>query len=503
MPSKEIKELRNLGKLDEAFEMAKQEFDADEENIWTKRNLSWVHYAYLKQFLESNELEGFKEHLLAISNLDLPESETMLFDSCAWQVGKLIFSLHNENHTNIAIINELFSLIQTFHFTRPAESYSFLYKAFHKAYKNSSKYLEFADWWGFENFRTEDYSNDEYNGKKIMSIVEQAYIAYSKKLLEGESENPFENQITIDEEKIHSFLPLLDGIIDKHPEYQYPPYFKAKLLLALGDEENVLSAFLPFAKQKRNDFWVWELMAEIFSEDKETHFACFCKALSLRTPEDFLVKLRQTFAALLVEREMYKEAKVEIEKIKATRSQHEWKLPYQVKQWTEEEWYASAALLNDNKDLYAKYSGKAEEILFKDIPEEIVVVEFVNENKHILNFVKDKNKHGFFNYPSQLVKPQIGDLLSVRLKGDNQNGFFKALTVNKAEDDVKSEAVKEFSSTLRIIPSQNFGFVEDVFVNPQLIEENNLLHGANVTVRAILSFNKKKEEWGWKALSIH
>lgn len=76
-----------------------------------------------------------------------------------------------------------------------------------------------------------------------MSIVEQAYIAYSKKLLEGELEGVegFTVSKAINKIKIKEFLPKLDVIIENHPEYQYPPYFKAKLLLALGEKESSVS----------------------------------------------------------------------------------------------------------------------------------------------------------------------------------------------------------------------------------------------------------------------
>jgi hypothetical protein len=254
------------------------------------------------------------------------------------------------------------------------------------------------------------------------------------------------------------FLPKLDAIIEKHPDYQYPPYFKAKLLLSLGNDENVLSAFLPFAKQKRNDFWVWELMAEIFSEDKDIQFACYCKALSLKTPEDFLVKLRQTFAEMLIEKKMYIEAKTEIQKAIATREKHEWKLSIQIVQWTEQEWYKSATSKKDNIDLYSSHAKQAEEILFQDIPEELIVVEFVNENKSMLNFVKDKQKFGFFNYSSHLSKPQIGDILKVRFNRDGQNGFYKILTAKKAEARLKflkhasSQPAKYFLVVCNLIP---------------------------------------------------
>ena len=502
MSFKEIKELRQAGKLEEALQIANQALETEPENILNKLAAAWVYYDYLKKNAQSESFEAFKENLIKIKNLQLPEDEKMVFNQCAWQIGKIVFALQKTEHVDYGKINELFEIIKDFHFTKPSEAYSFIYKAFHKGYQNWSNYLTFADWWNFDNLRSEDYLKEEFNGKKMMSIAEQAYIAYSKKLLEGEPLDPFGKQRVIDKEKIQSFLPKLDSLIDKHPDYQYPPYFKAKLLLASGSDENVLSAFIPFAKQKRNDFWVWELMAEIFPNDKEIQFACYCKALSLKTPEDFLVKLRQTFAEMLIEKRMYNEAKTEIQKVIATREKHEWKLPNQIVQWTEQKWYKSAIAKKDNQDLYSSHIKQAEEILFQDIPEEIIAVEFVNENKSMLNFVKDKRKFGFFNYSGNLAKPQIGDILKVRFNGDGQDGFYKILSAKKADSNVTSDAIKGFEGTIKVISPQNFGFIEDIFVEPKIIEESKLTDGQQVKGRAILSFNKKKNEWGWKAIEI-
>lgn len=502
MSFKEIKELRQAGKLDEALQLAIQALESEPYNIWNKRAAALVYYDYLKKNAQPESFEAFKENLIKIKNLQLPEDEKVVFDNCAWQIGRLVFALQNQDQVDYGKINELFEIIRNFHFTKPSEAYSFIYKAFHKGYQNWSNYLTFADWWNFDNLRSEDYLKEEFNGKKIMSIAEQAYIAYSKKLLEGEALDPFGQQRAIDKEKIQSFLPKLDALIDKHPDYQYPPYFKAKLLLASGSDENVLSAFIPFAKQKRNDFWVWELMAEIFSEDKDIQFACYCKALSLKTPEDFLVKLRQTFSEMLIEKKMYNEAKTEIQKVIATREKHEWKLPNQIVQWTEQEWYKSAIAKKDNQDLYSSHIKQAEEILFQDIPEEIIAVEFVNENKSMLNFVKDKRKYGFFNYSGNLTKPQIGDLLKVRFNGEGQDGFYKILTAKKADSNETTDAVKNFEGTIKVVSPQNFGFIEDIFIEPKIIVESKLADGQTVKGRAILSFNKKKNEWGWKAIEI-
>ncbi len=502
MSFKEIKELRQAGKLDEALQMANKALESEPYNIWNKRAAAWVYYEYLKKNAQPELYEAFKDNLIKIKDLQLPEDEKMVFDNCAWQIGSLVFALQNTEHVDYGKINELFEIIRDFNFTKPSEAYSFIYKAFHKGYQNWSNYLTFADWWNFDNLRSEDYLKEEFKDKKMMSIAEQAYIAYSKKLLEGEALDPFGQQRAIDKEKIQSFLPKLDALIDKHPNYQYPPYFKAKLLLASGSDENVLSAFLPFAKQKRNDFWVWELMAEIFSEDKDIQFACYCKALSLKTPEDFLVKLRQTFAKVLIEKRMYNEARTEIQRIIETREKKKWSIPKQIVLWTEQEWYKSAIAKKDNQDLYSSHIKQAEEILFQDIPEEIIAVEFVNENKSMLNFVKDKRKFGFFNYSGNLTKPQIGDLLKVRFNGDGQDGFYKILSAKKADSNVASDAMKDFEGTIKVISPQNFGFIEDIFVEPKIIEESKLTDGQQVKGRAILSFNKKKNEWGWKAIEI-
>ena len=199
---------------------------------------------------------------------------------------------------------------------------------------------------------------------------------------------------------------------------------------------------------------------------------------------------------------MYNEAKTEIQKVIATREKHEWKLPNQIGQWTEQEWYKSVTAKKDNQDLYSNHIKHAEEILFQDIPEEIIAVEFVNENKGMLNFVKDKRKFGFFIYSGNLTKPQIGDLLRVRFNGDGQDGFYKILSAKKADSNVTSDAMKDFEGTIKVISPQNFGFIEDIFIEPKIIEESKLTDGQTVKGRAILSFNKKKNEWGWKAIEI-
>ena len=504
MPSKEIKELRKSGRLEEALTMAQAELEAQPDNIWGKRNISWVYYEYLKKYAHDVNFDGFIENLNKIKELNLPKEEVMIFDASAYQVASMLFKIHNSEPIDYSKINQIFDIIQAFHFTKPSDSFSILYKSFHKGYHNWSRYLEFADWWDFDNLRPEDYMPEEFNDRKIMTLAEQAHIAYAKALIEGEPLDAFGAQRRIDTDKIKTFLHKLDSIIDKHPEYQYPPYFKAKLLLALGNEDDVLKAFIPFAKQKRNDFWVWELMADIFANDKALQFACYCKALSLKTPEDFLVKTRNTFAELLILDKRYQEAKTEIEKIIRIRNKHSWKISNQLSQWINSDWYSTVGASSNNNPLYSKHIREADEILFQDIPEEQVIVEFVNTDKKILNFIKNKTYHGFFTYKGISFVPSIGDLLLVRLQPVGTDGFYKVLTIKKSTDIeiLDLDIIKKVKGNFSQNTGQNFGFLGDIFVSPETITKNKLNNGDNIEGIALLSYNKKKNEWGWKLLKI-
>ena len=163
MPSKEIKELRQSGKLEEALTMAKAELEVQPDNIWAKRNISWVYYDYLKQNTSPENLDTFISYLSEIKNLGLPSDEKMLFDNLCWQIGSIVFKTLGTDTIQNAKLMQLFEISMTFEYSRPSEGYSFLFKAFHKALKVNYKYLQFADWWNFDNFREEDYKKELFN----------------------------------------------------------------------------------------------------------------------------------------------------------------------------------------------------------------------------------------------------------------------------------------------------------------------------------------------------
>jgi hypothetical protein len=499
MPAKEIKELRQSGKLEEALNMAKAELDAQPDNIWAKRNISWVYYEYLKQNATSEDLEACFSYLSKIKNLELPAEEKMLFDNLAWQIGSLTFKTLGIPNFQYNILFQVYETSKTLALSKPSEAYSFLFKAFHKFLKEGDKYITFADWWDFDNFREEDYQKEKLpNGKEIMSIAEQAYIAYAKHLLPRTTSD---GEIIFDKEKAEIFIEKLSVLADSYPDYQYPAYFKAKLLLAIGDTDNMLKSLLPFAKKKRNDFWVWEILAEAFSNDPEKVFACYCKGLSCKSPEEMLIGLRQKTARILISKNNFNEAKTEIEFLVKARKEHDYKIPNEVVNWQSQEWYQNATVQRSNNDFYKSYIPEAESLLFYDIPEEMIIVEFVNTDKKILNFIASESKFGFLKYDRFFNEVKIGDLVKVRFQGGSNEGMHQLYTAIKTNDvTFKKQYFKEVEGQVRIQLGKPFGFLNDIFIHPSLVTKLNLKDGQSYKGNAIKTYNREKKQWSWKVI---
>jgi hypothetical protein len=427
-------------------------------------------------------------------------SEEMFFENISIVISKAARVITHEATLDINKIHRLFDSIKELSLKRNSKWFSVLFNAMHKGMKESNRYIEFAAWWDFKNFRPEDFQKEKMpNGKEVMAIAEQAYIAYAKHLLPKQTQH---GEIIFNKDKAEAFLPVLSQIVEDYPQFQYPAYFNAKLLLALGDKDNMLESLLPFAKKKRNDFWVWEIFAEAFSTDRDKVFACYCRALFCKSPEEMLLKLRQKMARMLIAQQHYNEAKTEIDILVRTRAVQGYNMPVEVTIWKATDWYQNAVAATSNIDFYKAYIPTAEALLFGDVPEELVIVEFVNSDKKILHFIASEEKSGFFKYDRFLSDVKVGDTLKVRFLGGSNEGMFQLGTVVKTDDKAfKEKFLRYVTGPVRIPNGKPFGFVEDVFIHPSLVAKCKLTNGMLFNGTAIKSYNREKKQWGWKVLS--
>lgn len=501
MIAQEVSELRKKGELKKAYNLALSALEEDPENIWNKRALAWVFYDLLKNTIERNELEKVPKILSYIQNLGLPESESMLFENIAWKVGKILFMLKKGEHVDYALVNRIFDEIKTFPFPKPSISYTFLYKAFHKNYQNWNRYLEFAIWWDFRHFQQDDFEKEELdNGRRLMSIVQQAYIAYSKKLLQGPSNDSVLTNRENFKKRLEEFLPKLEKLIEEHPEYQYPIYYQAKLLHAIGEETKALDSIIPFARQKNSEFWVWSLLAEIVSDD-DKKLACLAKALTCKTEPEYVLRVREHMASNLIDRDFLQEAKTEIKQVLKIREAKDWKKSELLKNWINSDWYAETESRRSNNSFYHQWVPGAENLLYKDIDETTVIVEYVNREKKVLNFIDEERNTGFFNYNNELDEVEVGDILNVKF-ADRDGDYYSIYTAEKISKSEESPLIKSFSGNSTIIEEKTIGFVDDVFLPPDIVRHYKIRDGQNISGSAMPSYDKTKEQWSWEAYHI-
>jgi len=493
MSFKEVNSLRKEGKVVEAYELARIDIQNSEEgDIWAIRGMSWVLIAFLKQNASYDQRRNFLNYLKEFSDLNMPEDEELVYENLKYWIVKFLFSAVNQNFSDNNLLNEFTNIYKELNVSKPSELHSKVLTALLKK-SDWQGFFSFIRWWDLDNLRTEDYQEEEYNGKKMMTLAERAYIAYSKAAI-------LTNQVN------DEVIQKLENFVEKNPKFIYPQYYLGKALLAIGDNEEAFKRFVPFARKKRNDFWVWDLLSEI-QEDLDTKVSCLCKALTCKSPEKMLVKVHHTLAHLLLAKNEYIPTKFEIEEAIRIRQKEGWKIPNDLQILTEKEWYKDSPSQKSNWKFYKQNTRKAEELLFADIEPEIAIVTHVNTEKSMLNFIVSKTRSGFFNYSRYFNKIEFGDFLKLRLQLQKKEteSFYRVLSAEKTDEFPNENVYKPFKGSLEIIEGKAFGFIDNIFVPPYLIEEKNLRakNGNEFAGKAVLNFNKRKGIWDWKILSIN
>ncbi len=493
MSFKEVTQLRKSGQLEKALEMAEADLRTDPDNDWAKRAVVWVYYEYLKKAQAGNRRREYQDFLEKIVSLDLPPGETYVFDSVAWSVGKFLFHYPS---VDTQLLNELFETIRELPFSKPGDAYSFLLKAFKKHSSEWNRFPEFMEWWGYDNFSAKDYENfitDE--GRKLPSLVESVIIGIARTLL----------KTPVDKGHIKAFLPEIARVSEQYTNMQYPPYYYAKMLIELGDRERFMDAFLPFARKKQREFWVWNLMSENFDADSDEYFSCLCKSASCDAPEKFIGEVREKLAVYFLKKKMYPEAKFEMQRIIEIRKQEGWPLQNKHRIWQSYTWWETTRAVHDNRNVYQKNAQLAESLLYANIPEEIIMVTRVNKEKKVLSFIASKERYGHFSYRKAGIDPGTGETYAVRFNETNslEFKFYKPLSVIKTTREPGKDIVKSITGKIEIRPGNSFGFLNNVFVPQEVINRYKLKNADEVKKAvAVLSYNKKHRKWGWIMIKI-
>lgn len=495
MSFKEISELRKSGNLDAAFQRAKEVLEQD-YSLWNKRAMSWVLHDLLKQATTAGSLEDVLEWLQQIADLGLTEEETLFWERICWLCGKVVFALEEDSRLFVNL-DTIFAALQRMPLKQPSQGYSILMKAFLKKGKSWPHWLSFAAWWDLASLVAEDFESVPLpNGRRGIVLAEQIIITVSKHLLGQEA--PAEPGQPAISKQVADFLPVIQRIGQAHPELQYVQFYLAQLLLQTGKREEAIQTFLPFARRKKEEFWVWDTLADLFSGQAETQFACLCKALTCKAADKYIVKIRRRIIPLLLERGEAGQAAVQVRMLQSVYTAEGWHIPPEVLNWAQMPWMKAPSEGRSSQDYLAIQAGQADSLLYSDIPVGIILVSSVHVDKTVLYYIHSEGRQGFFNYRGLTEAVVPGMVFRARLV--REGDFTRAFTLEAISEELApASLLRQFEGVFHRAPGQAFGFVDDVFITPALVASAGLTEAQPVRGTAVRTWDRQKERWGWRA----
>lgn len=494
MAFKQVMELRKKGNQSEAYKIALNDYQLAPDDIWVKRALSWCLFDALKANASYVQKDVFVSKLSEVKELDIPADETMFWNNIAWPIGAFVRDCSGKGHWDE--FTKVFDAIKDFPFVKPSKEYSVLLNSFLSGKEGWDGIIAFCDWWGFDNFREEDYECEVLsNGKKMpISLVESAHLTYAKWLINKQ-----------DKDAIVAFIPKLQELAEQNPQMQYPNYYVGKLLLATGSDKQVaVKTLLPFVRKKQSDFWVWQLLAEALEDDVEKHMACLLRAVHCNTPEQYLVRVYLIIANAFKQLHYYADARFYLDKYCHIKAKAQANISYGANTLLHESWYAEAAGQSPTYQL--DYVSITNELLFEDMPESDAVVSFVNKDKKMVTVVYGKKKEGFFKYDRFISALNIGDRLKIRLQEVSADGFMKVFTAKISDSPISTDYCKSVAGTVSSNASKTAHFLttedESYFIPSNLVNKMHLTDEESATGVVLYSYNKKKDKWGWICVQI-
>lgn len=480
----EIKSLRTQGRFEEALSTALQGYNQDPSDIWSLRDLAWVYYDILKSAVGRKDTQSIINTNNLIVQLNIPNDETMFYENYnklkkytnpqyfdlidakeysksgqrqqainlyrklielfpfdneiiegfAWEIEKelkdLVDGIEKSNKSDI-IKSKLHSLrkylaeVLNLNIAKPSDLYSFALIYTFQIATYYDKFPYFVKKWGLENFRFKDFERYQKDGKSFPSLVEKVIISCSKSI-----------------EK-HSYLDLVDYFLDhfptivtKYPDNIWLKYHNGKLLILGGKIEEAKQFILPVVREKQSESWAWGLLGNTFAvEDIEKSIACFCKGISVCNQENFITNIRLELAKALIEKELYAEARCEIELVYNYKINESQKLNNDINNYFNEEWFKNAHGLKNNNELYEKYSNLADSILLDALPWVNAIIKSVDINSERVFLFLQNNLDATVKFKLNNNIRNMKEGAPVRVKIGNEIGKITTYAIEKREGE--------------------------------------------------------------------
>ena len=504
--SKDIFAKRKAGQIDEAYNLGMELINSDPNDEWNVKALAWCLIDLIKreasignndttnQYLQQlgslsidpndeilnkqvlyvrnmanpifKELQKAKhaskegKHQLAINiytkALSVQPDNQDIRSSIGWEIYKLAKAQFNNENVNVFAVKKLLNDYLKLRCEVPSLLHSlFLGLADKLTSHQNFNLAAFIKIWGIHNLRDEDFA------PYVDDVTRNSYPSLASKVaLHGTKQAVEHNDI----ESLPLLLDVIDRVIPTSDEPIWLELNKARALNLLGDYKNSFDLAVKVAKQKISEYWIWELLGDIQRNyDKSSAFNCYCRALSANPKENFIANLRLKLAEHLIEQGNYAAAKYEISCVINARNNEGWSLPEKADKFQNQSWFIETEAAASNKSMYQEYSGKAEEVLFQNLP-------WINANLGSVFSLPDnpkKKRRKIYLYsngerfPVEVILPEnrfsfssLSEGAAVKLKGelDSVSNRFTAYQFEVRQTDINWDV---FSSLVGVVDHVN------------------------------------------------
>lgn len=422
------------GRIQEAYDLAKSDIELNPNDIWAQRGMGWALYYLIRKDAENGQYDQLLARIGELQSLDQLNlsNDALIFENVIFWVGYFVKKYVTPTGINSpARLSTLFAKFKDYTFT-PSKGYSFMLESFIKC-DAWQEMLDFFEWWNLNNLRPEDYQPVEIaKGRSIMSVAERAYIAKSKALIRMK-----------DLGLIEEFLPEMDELMNSHPKMTYPGYFYGKLLLTLGSTpEDALRVIVPFARKKASEFWVWQLLSDVFTNDQEKQLACLLRAVHCKTQESFLGKVRIKLADLFIRRNELPQAKFQIDKVTQCYLSHGWHLPHEIDYWIHQPWINSIVASDESP---INYQSISDSILLDGTEQAIAVVTYYDQNSKRATLI-----YGYEKLLKEKIRFKVGPGTVIKLNYITEaDGRMRVLQAGKTTFPTGLDYAKVVQGTIK------------------------------------------------------
>ncbi|OVE73936.1 hypothetical protein BVX94_02355 [bacterium B17] len=139
------------------------------------------------------------------------------------------------------------------------------------------------------------------------------------------------------------------------------------------------------------------------------------------------------------------------------------------------------------------------------LPPHTGIIKHVNYDKGITNVVLGRDDFCLLHHDkfADIKTEQPGTAVQVKITKDEKRGILRAHAWQLTTELPDESFCKEYSGVLEVHESGRFAFIDhDVFIAGKHIEGHALSTGDEVQGKALLELNKKKNQYGWSAITI-